>query len=569
MGMTVGERIAELLIEYGVGYVFGVPGGQTLSFYEGIRKTEGRIKHVLMRDERSAGYAADAHARLTGRVSVCDATVGPGATNLVSAVAEAFCSSIPVLALISDIPRNWEHLRQRGNASQAIQQLAIYRSISKWQATINDPAAVDDIIDNAIRIATTGKPGPVVVCMPLDIGLAGVDPSARFKPSGDGTFPRFRMAPDPVQVRAACECLAKAKKPLFLVGGGAHISNAGGQVRHLAEKLRVPVTTTISGKGIIEEIHPNAFGVTGTFGNPVAMEMLNQADLVIFIGCKAGQMTTFGYNCPDRGVRAIHLDIDPEEIGRVFPESIPLVGDVNLGLGALLKEIRRHQLPVWTWDMDTLKAEWGSWHERMTETAESAEGSLRPQAIMAAVDRVITPDDILVCDASLASGWAASFLRLKNAGRRFIAPRGLAGIGWGTPAAVGAALAKPDSKRILHFAGDGGFSISLQELEVMARLNLPVVTMILNNDTLGWIKHVQKDRYQGNYISTDFSHVDFATVARGFGIEGYTVKSINELDACLNKSAKPDGPVIIDIISDQWETPVLSFPPKDTASYGS
>ncbi|MEN8243911.1 MAG: thiamine pyrophosphate-binding protein [Thermodesulfobacteriota bacterium] len=567
--MTVGDRLAELLIKYGVEYVFGVPGGQTLPFYEGIRKTDGRLKHILMRDERSAGFAADAVARLSGKVSVCDATVGPGATNLVSPLAEAFCSSIPMLALISDIPRNWEHLRQRGNASQAIQQLAIFRTISKWQATINDPAAVDDIMDNAMRVATTGKPGPVVVCMPQDIGMADVEPSNTFKTSGDGTFPRFRMAPDPDQIRVACDCLAQAKKPLLLVGGGAHISKAGQQVHSLTENLQIPIITTISGKGIIEETHSHALGVIGHFGNPIAMEMMNQADLVVFIGCKAGQMTTFSYNCPDRGTKAIHLDIDPEEIGRVFQNSIPLVGDVKLGLEALMNEISQHQLPTWAWNLDAIKKDWDAWLSKTTENADSAEGRLRPQAVMAAVNNIITPNDILVCDASLASGWAASILRFNNAGHNFLAPRGLAGLGWGAPAAVGAALAQPDAKRIIHFAGDGGFSYSLQELEVMARLNLPVVTIILNNDILGWIKHIQKDNYQGNYISSDFTHVDFATVAKGFGVKGYTIKALDELDACLNESTEPDGPVVIDILTDQWETPVLNFSPKGGASYGS
>ena len=567
--MNVGDRIAELLIKYGVKYVFGVPGGQTLSFYEGIRKTNGRLKHVLMRDERSAGFAADAHARLTGKISVCDATVGPGATNLVSALAEAFCSSIPILALISDIPRNWEHLRQRGNASQAIQQLEMFRAISKWQATINDPAAVDDIIDNAIRVATTGKPGPVVVCMPQDVGLAPVKPSARFAPSGDGGFPRFRMAPDPDQVRIACECLTKAEKPLFLVGGGAHISNAGDQVRHLSEKLNIPMITTISGKGIIDETHPNVFGVTGTFGNPIAMEVLNQADLVMFIGCKAGQMTTFGYNCPDRKATTVHLDIDPEEVGRVFPKSIPLVADVKLGLEAVQEEIGQHQIQNSAWNFKDLKKEWHLWYSKMTEKSEADGGNLRPQSIMAAVNKIIAHNDILVCDASLASGWASAFLLLKTAGHKFIAPRGLAGLGWGAPAAVGASLANPDAKRIIHFAGDGGFSLSVQELEVMARLNLPVVTMVFNNDTLGWIKHAQKDYYHGNYISTDFSHVDFATVAKGFGVNSYTARTIDELEDCLNKAEAPDGPMVIDVMSDQWETPVLSFSPKVTTSYAS
>lgn len=566
--MNVGDRIAELLIEYGVEYVFGVPGGQTLPFYDGIRKTNGRLKHVLMRDERSAGFAADAHARLTGKVCVCDATVGPGATNLVSALAEAYCSSIPIIAIISDIPRNWEHLRQRGNAAQAISQLEMFQSISKWQVTINDPSAVDTIMDNVVRVATTGKPGPVVVSVPQDIGMAQIDTSMTFKTSGDGAFPRFRMSPDPAQVEIASECLLKSEKPLFVVGGGAHISDAADQVQELAEMLQVPVVTTISGKGIIAETKPHAFGVVGGFGNPIARDLLNQADLVMFIGCKVGQMTTFGYTCPGPQIKTIHLDIDPEEIGRVFPDSIPLLSDVRLGLAAVQDKIKQPQLKKSAWDFEALQSEWSSWYKKSTETPYAKEGRLRPQSIMAAVDKILTEDDIVVCDASLSSGWASAFLRLKTAGHQFLAPRGLAGLGWGAPAAVGASLAKPNAKRIIHFAGDGGFSFSVQELEVMSRLKLPVVTLVLNNDILGWIKHAQKDLYQEKYISTDYSHVDFATVSEGFGVKGYSVKTIEELEECLHKAVNSSDPVVIDVISDQWESPVLNSPSENNISYG-
>ena len=180
-----------------------------------------------------------------------------------------------------------------------------------------------------------------------------------------------------------------------------------------------------------------------------------------------------------------------------------------------------------------------------------------PQAIMKVVDSHLTERDLAVCDASLASGWAAVYLRLKSAGRRYLAPRGLAGLGWGAPAAVGAALAAEGKDRVLHFAGDGGFSFSLQEMEVMNRLNLPVVSIIFNNDILGWIKHVQQKRYGQNFISTDFSHIDFAAVAKGFNVRSYRVNTLGELDEALGRERRPDGPALIDMRTDQWETPVL------------
>jgi acetolactate synthase I/II/III large subunit len=298
--LIVGDKLAELLVKNGVKYVYGVPGGQSLPLYEGIRKLPNQIQHVLMRDERSAGYAADAYARLTGRTGVCDATVGPGATNLVSPLAEAYCSSIPVLAILSDIPRAWEHRRVRGNASQGVQQIDIFRTVSKWQVTINDPRMLEDTLDTAFRMATTGKPGPVVLSIPVDVGNADFP----FKESTNtllgSVFPRFRTAPGPKDVKKAAQMLLKARKPVLVVGGGAHISGAGEQVRKLAELLKAPILTSISGKGIIAEKHPQSFGVTGVFGNAVAGEIFQQADLVFFIGSKIGELTTFGFRVPKK-----------------------------------------------------------------------------------------------------------------------------------------------------------------------------------------------------------------------------------------------------------------------------
>jgi acetolactate synthase I/II/III large subunit len=554
--MIVGDNLTELLVKNGVKYVYGVPGGQSLPLYEGIRKLQNQIQHVLMRDERSAGYAADAYARLTGRTGVCDATVGPGATNLVSPLAEAYCSSIPVIAILSDIPRSWEHRRVRGNASQGVQQVDIFRTVSKWQVTINDPGMLEDTLDTAFRIATTGKPGPVVISIPVDVGNADFS----FKESTNtllgSVFPRFRTAPDPKEVDKATRLLLKARKPVLVVGGGAHISGAEEQVRKLTEILKAPVITTISGKGIIAENHPQAFGVTGVFGNPIAVEIMQQSDLVFFIGSKIGELTSFGFRIPKKDTSVIHLDVDPEEIGRNFIDSLPLLADACLGLDAVIAALTGKKSTA-DWDFKAFKAKQGKWYDEKTNLAAEKDQPLKPQAVMGVLNQFLTEKDLVVCDASLSSGWAAAYLKMNTAGHRFIAPRGLAGIGWGAPAAIGAALAADPGNRILTIAGDGGFSYSVQELEVMNRLKLPVVVLVLNNNVLGWIKHAQKFGYKENYISTDFSLVDFATVAKGFGARGYTVRSLEELKDCLAKEKSPQGPAVIDVIVDQWESPVL------------
>lgn len=554
--MIVGDKLAELLVKNGVEYVYGVPGGQTLPLYEGIRKLEGQIRHVLMRDERSAGYAADAYARLTGRAGVCDATVGPGATNLVSPLAEAYCSSIPLLTIISDIPRAWEYRRMRGNASQGIQQVDIFKTVSKWQVTLTDPKSLENTLNTAFRIATTGKPGPVVISIPDDIGSADFP----FRESTDtlvgALFPRFRSAPDPEDVQRACQLILEAKKPVLVVGGGAHISGASKQVRAMAEHIGAALTTTISGKGIIEETHGQCFGVTGSFGNPIAAKIVQQADLVFFIGSKIGQLTTLGYRVPKKDIPVIHLDTDPEEIGRNFINSIPILADARVGLEAFLDSLAGKK-PAVDWDFESFKEKYQDWYKENTALPPQSGQPLKPQTVMDALNQVMSEDDIVVCDASYSSGWAAAYMQLTTAGHRYLAPRGLAGLGWGAPAAVGAALAGKRAKRILCITGDGGFGYSVQELEVMNRFNLPVVIIVLNNDTLGWIKSAQKNYYQENYISTDFSHVDFATVAKGFGARGYTARTPDELNEFLAQEKNPQGPAVIEVISDQWESPMV------------
>lgn len=285
---------------------------------------------------------------------------------------------------------------------------------------------------------------------------------------------------------------------------------------------------------------------------------MQQADLVFFIGSKVGQLTTFSYRCPAQGIPVIHLDVDPEEIGRNYADSVALVGDASLGLDAILAELDGKKGTT-HWDFASYKQKQEQWYQQATDSQHEPDQPLRPQAVMKIINQHLTNEDVVVCDASLSSGWAAAYLQMNTAGRRFVAPRGLAGLGWGSPAAIGAALASKHQGRILQFAGDGGFGYSVQELEVMRRLNLPVVSIIFNNSTLGWIKHVQKSAFQENYISTDYSQVDFATVAKGFGVRSYTARNLEQVEEYIGLEASPNGPAVIEIISDQWETPVLGL----------
>lgn len=565
---SVGVRVARGLRDAGVGHVFGVPGGQTLPLYGGILETPG-IEHVLMRDERGAACAADAYSRITGRVGVCDATVGPGATNLVSGIAEAYGSSVAVLAIIADIPRGWEHRRGRGNASQALDQATMFAGISKWVARVTSADALDDCLRVALTVATSGRPGPVVLSIADDVfgGPAGESAPA----ISPVHAPRERFGPDPVRVAAAVRALTVARRAILVAGGGAVASGAFDGVRALAELLECPVVTTMSGQGALEENHRLSLGVCGSMGNPIANAAIADADTVVYIGCKAGQAATLNYTTPAAGTTVIQVEIDPEEIGRNYPDTIALVGDARCALDDLMAELRAAGGHKMEWDAADRRAALAAWVSQQTAAPfTSPETGMRPQWITETVAANTSDEDAVVSDASLVAGWTSNYFPVKRAGRHALAPRGLAGIGWGAPAAVGAAVARREAGlagRTVLFAGDGAFAYSVGELEVMRRLQLPITAVILNNSTLGWIKHIQEFALD-DYVSVDFSDVDFSQVARGFGVPAWRVTTPEELEPALSAAASTSGPALVEVVTDQTETPVLSISEHRSAPQG-
>lgn len=565
---TVGVRLARGLCAAGVGHVFGVPGGQTLPLYGGILETPG-IEHVLMRDERGAACAADAYSRVTGRIGVCDATVGPGATNLVSGIAEAYGSSVAMLAIVADIPRDWEHRRARGNASQALDQASMFTGISKWVARVTSPAALDDCLRVALAVATSGRPGPVVLSIADDV-FAGPAGEARTAIES-AHAPRERFAPDPARVVAAARSLATSRRTIVVAGGGAVASGAFDEVRALAEVLGAPLVTTMSGQGILEEHHRLSLGVCGSMGNPVANRALADADAVVYVGCKAGQAATLNYTTPAAGTAVIQIDIDPEEVGRNHPEALALVGDARQALAGLLAELAGGDAPKMEWDVAARRGELEAWITSQSGSpCNSPESGLRPQWTTTTVAAHMSADDAFVADASLVAGWTANYLRVRCAGQHALAPRGLAGIGWGTPAAVGAAVARRELNlpgRTVLFCGDGAFTYSLGELEVMRRLALPVTAVILNNRTLAWIKHIQ-EFVLDDYVSVDFCDIDFSQVAKGFGVPSWRVQAPAELGEALRAAASTAGPALVEVITDPTETPVLSIAEHRAAPQG-
>lgn len=545
---SVAEVLVELLSAAGIDCGFGVPGGQTIPFYAAARARG--FNHVLMRDERNAACAADAYARVSGRVGFCDATLGPGATNLISGLAEAYASAVPVLALVADVKTTRGHLRERGVASQALEQRALFQSVVKWHGHVPSPEALKDVFLQALRVATTGRCGPVVLEIPEDVLAAeagAIDTSG--VTARDSLWPRGRSAPDPDDLAAIVEALARAKTPVLLAGGGAVTSQASEVITRLADEHGIAVVTSINGKGAIAETHPCALGPVGVFGATRASRALQRADLVLAVGTKFAQFNSFLFRLPGPTQRVYQIDIDGAEIGRAVRVEGAAIADARTALeqiaGALAKRKISFQHPA----SDDAPPQPG-------DVAEDDPG-IAPGAVMAALDAAGGEREIFVTDASLSSGWASPRYRVKRAGRGFLAPRGLAGIGWAGGAAIGAALALKGKGRVIALAGDGAAGYWLGEMETAARLKLPITFVILNNAGYGWV--VQGERMLGIAPESCFTPVDFSLIAQGLGLASQRVRKGEDISAAVARAMAADGPSLIDFLSSDRAQPSVDW----------
>lgn len=550
-----GDVLVEMLIGYGVPVVFGLAGGQTLPLYDAIRSRAPRIKHIPMRDERNAAYAADGYARISGRVGVCDATVGPGAIKLTSGLAEAYNSSIPIVALVSDMPSDWLAVRYRGGGNQLVDQMSVLAPLCKWTGRLPAPHKLPELVRRAFQISTSGRPGPVAIELPEDMFRAAYDGTSPTVDAPFGSVPPHRFAPDPESVRAAIALLESATRPVMIVGGGARLSNAGEQVSALAEALAIPVATTLSGKGILPETHGLSLGVIGSLGgSSVAERFLEGADVILTVGFKFGQNPTFRWTLPRQGQRVVQLDIDGEEIGKVFPAEVGLVADAREGLAALRAACTVNcSTEAITKQIAELKTKW---REQVEIEAGEAK-PIKPQQVALLLNGLCDEDTILVCDASFAGGWGGIYYEIRGS-RRAIFPRGMGGLGWGLPAAIGAQVARPKSK-VVVLAGDGAMTYSLGELATLVQQGMNITVVVMNNSAMGWIKWEQAVFWDGKFVSTDLSDVNFAMVARGMGCTGMNVTEPIELHDALSQALISDKPTLVDVRTAVSEAAVPKF----------
>lgn len=556
-----GDLLAELLVRHGTEVVFGQPGGQTAALYDGIHRREPRIRHVLVRDERTAGYAADAYARLSGRPGVCDVTVGPGTTKLADGLVESYNASVPVLALVGELPRDWEVLRHKGVGSQGFDQVRFLSAMTKQTFAVPSLEALPGLVRSAYRWATSGRPAPVALVIPHDVLDADWDGNEADAAADEryASAPAHRPVPAAFDLEAAAELLRRAERPAIVAGGGVHGSGAWAELGALAARIDALVVTSFSGKGSIAETSPLAGGVLNPLGREEAVELAGRADLLFWCGCKVGQNTSLNWTLPRAEQATIQLDLDPTELGRTFRPTVALNGDARAALAALCELVEERRRPGWLEEIECVR---GEARTRREAEAGLEDAPLQPARVMAELARRLRPGDVVVSDASFSAGWLAGWVDAPAAGRSFLYARGQGGLGYAVPAAIGAALARPGS-RVITVSGDGGFSYAVGELATHAQLGLRTVNVVLNNGALGWLKIWERLFFDGLRQSVDLETEavvpGFATAASGLGCAGFAAAAPDELAGALDAAFTVEGPAVVDVRCAPWATPVHGY----------
>jgi acetolactate synthase-1/2/3 large subunit len=540
------EAFVRMLQRHGVRHIFGLCGDTSLPLYDALFRLDHGITHILTRDERSAAYMADGYARVTGRVGVCEGPSGGGATYILPGVAEANDSSVPVLAVTTDIA-----VTSRGRFTLTeLDQEALFRPVTKWNRVIDKSSSIPGTLRAAFAQLTTGRPGAVHLGLPFDVQQDAVDESDIWVEPGLNQFPARRTGADPAAIEKAAALLAAARRPILLCGGGAVISGAEAELAHLARRLGAPVATSISGQGSIAETDPLALGVVGSNGGtPETAAVLDQADLVFFIGCRAGSVTTDRWRHPPReGRRFVHLDVDSGVIGVTYPADVALLGDARLTLAGLNEALDQGQSKTEGWGRAAVAAARSRKFGAFAALAASEERPIRPERVVAELQRLLPEDAILVADPGTPCPYFSAFYEQRRAGRHFISNRAHGALGYSLSAAVGAAIGRPGAKCVAAM-GDGAFGFTVGELETVMRLKLPITFIVFSNAGYGWIKAGQKTKFHERYFSVDFDRGDHARIAEAYGLKAWRVEDPRELKPALKAAIESAGPTLVDIVA--------------------
>jgi acetolactate synthase-1/2/3 large subunit len=530
-----------MLQHHGVTHVFGLCGDTSLPLYDALARLDHGITHVLTRDERSAAYMADCYARVTGKVGVCEGPSGGGATYILPGVVEAHESSIPLLAVTTDIS-----VSSRGKYTLTeLDQEALFRPLSKWTSVIDRAADIPSILRRAFRTMTTGRPGAVHLGLPFDVQKAPVDEQDVWADRRFGAAPAARVAPDPAAIEAAARAIDSATRPVLVLGGGVVLSHAEAELAALAERIGAPVCTTISGQGSMPDSHPLHAGVVGSNGGVAATRaIVDAADLVVFVGCRAGSVTTERWRHPRPGTRIVHVDVEPGVIGANFRTEAGVVGDARLALAALASAVARRDPSGAIAMVAKARAEKEAAYRPL---ALSDDRPIKPERLVAELAAVLGDDAVIVADPGTPCPYFSAFYPKHRAGRWFITNRAHGALGYSLPGAVGAWYGRPSSK-VVAVMGDGSFGFSCGEMETIVRNRVPVTMVVVSNSVFGWIKAGQKTGYDGRYFSVDFNRTDHAAVAAAFGVRSWRVEDPAELRQTLRTAIEHGGPTLVDVV---------------------
>ncbi|MHC1585568.1 MAG: biosynthetic-type acetolactate synthase large subunit [Candidatus Syntropharchaeia archaeon] len=528
--MKGAEAIILGLEEEGVEVIFGYPGGAILPFYDELY--DSNIRHILVRHEQGAAHAADGYARATGKTGVCVSTSGPGATNLVTGIANAYMDSIPLVALTGQVPSF-----MIGNDSfQEINITGIVLPITKHCYLVKDADELPKIIKEAFYIASTGRKGPVLIDLPRDVQLKEINGKPPKKVSIRGYKPTIKGHPR--QIRRACEMILEAERPVIYAGGGVIASGANDELISLAEFINSPVTTTLMGIGAFPQNHPLSLGMLGMHGTKYANYAISEADLIIAIGVRFDDRVVTDPQSFAPTANIIHIDIDPAEIGKIIKPDIPIVGDAKHVLSEMLSILRERKIKNNAW-LEKI-ARWKK--EYPLEYDES--GGLKPQYIVQQIYD-LCPDAIVVTEVGQNQMWAAQYFVHKKP-RHFISSGGLGTMGYGLPASIGAKVGRPD-EIVIDISGDGSFMMNCQEIATAVENHIPIKVMILNNRYLGMVRQWQELFYGRRYSYTDLeSKTDFPKLAEAFGAHGILVTKKEEVRPAIKEALSIDEPVVVD-----------------------
>jgi len=545
--MTGARILVECLLRENVDCIFGYPGGVTLPFYDVLY--EGRIPHYLVRHEQNACFAAEGYARSTGRVGVCCATSGPGATNLVTGLVDAMMDSIPVVALTGQVTTKLIG----SDAFQEADTFGITRSCTKHNFLVKTAGELPQAIHEAFYIAASGRPGPVLVDIPKDVFMG----NAHYTPVGTIHLPGYKFSPEghAGQIRRAARMMWEAQRPVVYAGGGVIAAGASGLLRELVETIDAPTVCTLMGLGALPSGHPNFISMPGMHGSYAANMALTHTDLIIGLGVRFDDRVTGRLDAFAPHARVIHVDIDPVEIGKNRAADLPIVGDVRRVLekmNPVVAELSSSQKGRNENARKAWREQVSAWQAEHPLTPAVSDSEIKPQHLVREIDRASGGEAIVCSDVGQHQMWGAQFIRF-NRPRLWLSSGGLGSMGFGLPSAIGAQIANPD-KRVFALVGDGGFQMSIPELATLANYRLPVKIVVLNNGYLGMVRQWQELFYNNRLSAVSLtSFPDAEKLAGAYGFPGRTVEDPRAVGQAIDEAVRHPGPYLLNVKVSQFE----------------